>query len=145
LFEEKRKRKPKTTSVSMLLKIMSTTLRDAALPTRAYSTNIHTRARSRAVPTDFHSASHDIYVDNCASRSITNNMDDFIDTPVPADIRIYGTNGVSTGTLMGTVEWEIEDDQGRTHRIRGPNTIYSASNRRVDYGTIPTALGTRCE
>jgi hypothetical protein len=30
---------------------------------------------------------------------------------------------------MGTVEWEIEDDMGRTHKIRVPNTIYSATNR----------------
>jgi hypothetical protein len=56
-------------------------------------------------------------------------MEDFVDEPVPADIRICGTNGMSKGTLMGTVEWEIEDDQGRTHKIRVPNTIYSANNR----------------
>jgi hypothetical protein len=56
-------------------------------------------------------------------------MADFVDTPVPADIRIYGTNGVPTGTLMGTVEWEVEDDQGRMHKIRLPNTIYSSGTR----------------
>jgi hypothetical protein len=54
---------------------------------------------------------------------------DFIDTPVPADVKIYGTNGTSSGTLMGTVEWPIEDDAGHVHRIRIPRTIYSASNR----------------
>jgi hypothetical protein len=56
-------------------------------------------------------------------------MEDFVDDPVPADIRICGTNGTSKGTLMGTVEWEIEDDLGRTHKIRIPNTIYSETNR----------------
>jgi hypothetical protein len=30
---------------------------------------------------------------------------------------------------MGTVEWEIEDDNGMAHKIRIPNTIYSAANR----------------
>jgi hypothetical protein len=56
-------------------------------------------------------------------------MSDYIEEPTQADIRIYGTNGVSTGTLMGTVEWEIEDDHGSTHKIRIPNAIYSATNR----------------
>lgn len=60
---------------------------------------------------------------------ITNDLRDFIDTPVPADVKIYGTNGTSSGTLMGTVEWPIEDDAGHVHRIRIPRTIYSASNR----------------
>jgi hypothetical protein len=74
-------------------------------------------------------SSYDIYVDNCASRSITNDLNDLVDKPTQADVHIYGTNGVSTGTLMGTVEWEIEDDYGSIHKIRIPNTIYSAANR----------------
>jgi hypothetical protein len=68
-------------------------------------------------------------VDNCASRCITNDLRDFVDTPVPADVKIYGTNGTSSGTLMGTVEWPIEDDTGRVHKIRIPRTIYSEGNR----------------
>jgi len=30
---------------------------------------------------------------------------------------------------MGTVEWPIEDDTGRVHKIRIPRTIYSENNR----------------
>ncbi len=79
--------------------------------------------------TYFNTDSYELYVDSCASRCITNDPRDFVDTPIPADIKIlYGTNGTSSGMLMGTVEWPIEDDTGCVHRIRMPRTIYSESN-----------------
>jgi hypothetical protein len=84
---------------------------------------------NRGVPVSFQPGHYEIYVDNCASRSITNDLGDFIDDPIPSDVKIVGTNGVSKGTLMGTVQWTIEDDQGRVHGIKIPNTLYSANNR----------------
>jgi hypothetical protein len=124
---ERTKMKKKRTAVSKILKIMSLSVQRDDV--KIYSNEIPQRERSTNVHTDYHTSTYDIYVDNCASRSITNCMEDFVDEPIPADICICGTNGTSKGTLMGTVEWEIEDDQGRTHKIRVPNTIYSANNR----------------
>jgi hypothetical protein len=101
-----------------------------ALPTKERSVHAHaTTVNSLPKHTYFDTDSYELYVDNCASRCITNDLKDFIDTPVPADVKIYGTNGTSSGTLMGTVEWPIEDDTGRVHNIRIPRTIYSESNR----------------
>jgi hypothetical protein len=100
IFDKEKRRRAKIKSVSAKLKIMSRTLQEYETPTKAYATNISTQKRNNTIHTDFHASSYEIYVDNCASRSITNNLSDFIDTPVPADVRIYGTNGVSTGTLM---------------------------------------------
>jgi hypothetical protein len=77
----------------------------------------------------FDTDSYKLYVDNYASRCITNNLSDFVDPPVPADVKIYGTNGISSGTLMETVEWPIENDTGRVHNVRIPRTIYSDNNR----------------
>jgi hypothetical protein len=66
---------------------------------QAHATTIDTLPRHTYFDTD----SYEIYV-NCASRSITNNLSDFVDQPRPANIKIKGTNGISSGTLMGTVE-----------------------------------------
>jgi hypothetical protein len=101
-----------------------------ALPTKERRVHAHaTTVNSLPKHTYFDTDSYELYVDNRASRCITNDLKDFIDTPVPADVKIYGTNGTSSGTLMGTVEWPIEDDTGRVHNIRIPRTIYSESNR----------------
>jgi hypothetical protein len=104
------------------------------ISTNHTSTHMHcmsstTMQRDRPKPTHYDTDSFDIYVDNCASRSITNDLRDFVDTPVPSNTRIYGTNGVSDGTLMGTVRWSIEDDDGQVHDIVIPNTVYSKGNR----------------
>jgi hypothetical protein len=102
----------------------------AAQPTIETTVQAHaTTLSSLPKPTYFDTDSFELYVDNCASRCITNDLRDFVDMPVPADVKIYGTNGTSSGTLMGTVEWPIEDDTGRVHKIRIPCTIYSEGNR----------------
>jgi hypothetical protein len=75
---------------------------------QAHATTIDALPRHTYFDTD----SYEIYVDNCANRLITNDLSDFVDQPRPANIKIQGTNGISSGTLMGTVEWPIEDDTG---------------------------------
>jgi hypothetical protein len=73
--------------------------------------------------------SFEIYVDNCASRTLTNDLHDFINSPTPTDITILGTNEKSMGTLMGTIKWSIEDDEGMVHDVMIPNSLYSSDNR----------------
>jgi hypothetical protein len=48
---------------------------------QAHSTTVDSLPRHTYFDTD----SYDLYVDNCASRCITNDLRDFVDTPVPAD------------------------------------------------------------
>jgi hypothetical protein len=51
-------------------------------------------------------------VNNGASRSITKNRKDFIDTPCLVYTIIKGYLGTSEASLIGTVRWTIADDQG---------------------------------
>ncbi len=63
-------------------------------------------------------------VDNGASYSISNNIDDFIEPPTKIGPKIQGFAGSLTTSLIGTVKWYITDDDGRTHSIILPNTSY---------------------
>jgi hypothetical protein len=71
----------------------------------------------------FDTDSFDILVNNGASRSITKNRKDFIDTPCLVYTIIKGYLGTSDASLIGTVRWTIADDQGLEHNIILPNTI----------------------
>jgi len=73
----------------------------------------------------FDSDSYDIFVDNCCSKSITNCLDDFIIPPRPSNLLIKGFNGATATTKVGTVQWHLQDDQGRVHKITLPHTYYS--------------------
>jgi hypothetical protein len=73
----------------------------------------------------FDSDSYDIFVDNCCSKSITNCLDDFLEPPRPSNLLIKGFNGATTTTKVGTVQWPLQDDTGRVHRITLPHTYYS--------------------
>jgi len=65
-------------------------------------------------------------VDNCCSKSITNNIKDFIDPPRSTMTKIKGYNGLSTQPfLIGTVKWPIRDDKGKVHEFLLPNTYYA--------------------
>jgi hypothetical protein len=73
----------------------------------------------------FDSDSYDIFVDNCCSKSITNCLDDFIIPPKPSNLLIKGFNGATATTKVGTVQWHLQDDQGRVHKLTLPHTYYS--------------------
>jgi hypothetical protein len=64
-------------------------------------------------------------VDNGASYSISNNIDDFIEPPTKIGPKIQGFAGSLTTSLIGTVQWYITDDNGRTHSIILPYTSYA--------------------
>ncbi len=85
----------------------------------------HQRKRMQARTTSFDQESYELLIDNCASRSITNDLKDFVRPPLPQKTKIEGFSSDSDATLMGTVKWNIEDDEGRIHEIILPNTYYS--------------------
>jgi hypothetical protein len=72
----------------------------------------------------FDSDSYQIMVDNGASYSITNNIDDFIKPPDEKGAKIKGFDGSITRALVGTVRWKIMDDKGKVHNITLPRTSY---------------------
>lgn len=77
-----------------------------------------------------HSYDADSFVmlfDNGSSKCITSNINDFVDKPRMVNVPVAGMGGESRATLVGTVTWSIEDDEGRTHSFRVPNTFYNAS------------------
>ena len=73
----------------------------------------------------FDTDSTDLRVDNHASRCISSHISDFINVPRPVNVSIHGIGGVVRNNMEGTVEWQIEDDDGKKHTIQIPNTIYS--------------------
>jgi hypothetical protein len=73
----------------------------------------------------FDSDSYDIFKDNCCSKSITNCLDDFITPPKPSNLLIKGFNGATATTRVGTVQWHLQDDKGKVHKLTLPHTYYS--------------------
>jgi hypothetical protein len=74
----------------------------------------------------FDTDSFPMLVDNCCSKSITNNINDFIDPPKNTLTKIKGYNGVSTEPLqIGMVKWPIRDGKGKVHQFILPNTYYA--------------------
>ena len=64
-------------------------------------------------------------IDNCASTSITNCLNDFVQPPQTSGKCIQGIGGLTTTLKIGTVAWKIEDDLGFTHTITLPKTYYA--------------------
>jgi hypothetical protein len=48
---------------------------------------------------------------------MTNPDDDFIITPTPIELKIKGIKGYLISTKIGTVRWNIQNDEGRTHQF----------------------------
>jgi hypothetical protein len=90
------------------------------------SANYHDFHSTRPTQIQLDDGAYDIIIDNGASRSITNDLGDFVGNSKPINIQIIGANATSNATLIGTVKWCIEDDDGVKHDISIPNTVYSA-------------------
>jgi hypothetical protein len=90
------------------------------------SANYHDFHGTRPTQIQLDDGAYDIIIDNGASRSITNDLGDFVGNSKPINIQIIGANATSNATLIGTVKWCIEDDDGVKHDILIPNTVYSA-------------------
>jgi hypothetical protein len=79
----------------------------------------------RMYRTIFDSDSQTLRIDNCATRSILSHTEDFITPLTPVKDKIQGISGKIDQSLMhGTIRWYIEDDDGVTHAITLPNSIY---------------------
>ena len=72
----------------------------------------------------FDTDSYSILIDNCASRSITNDSSDFIDEPRKIRGVLTGLGSTVSVKSKGTVKWHIEDDNGKVHNVIVPNTLY---------------------
>jgi hypothetical protein len=71
----------------------------------------------------FDSDSFPIAIDNCSSRTMTNSRRDFLPgTLQRCNIAVKGISGSVRCRLQGTVQWHIEDDQGRAHKFQIENT-----------------------
>ena len=65
--------------------------------------------------TTFDSDSFPIRIDNCATKCITNDKDDFEGSLRKTDKTIKGIGGTIHGIYQGTITWNIEDDDGKIH------------------------------
>jgi hypothetical protein len=92
----------------------------------AMSSNTPHRQKARYMV--FDSGSFPILVDNCASKSITNNLADFLHPPKKTNKVIQGVNGELTALKVGTITWRIQDDRGKTHILQLPNSYYAPSS-----------------
>jgi hypothetical protein len=72
----------------------------------------------------FDSDSRPIRIDNCASFCISNEKKDFVSPLRPLNRKLKGIGGTLNNIQSGTIQWAIEDDMGRTHQIRIPNSLY---------------------
>ncbi len=72
----------------------------------------------------FDSDSYPILVDSGASYTISNDINDFIKPPKESSIRIRGYNRLYSKTKVGTIKWNIQDDDGKMHTITLPGTYY---------------------
>jgi hypothetical protein len=69
-----------------------------------------------------------IAMDNCCSQCITNCLFDFIEPPKKTNVRAKGIGGDVSATMIGTVRWNIEDDNGAAHKFLIPNACYNSGS-----------------
>jgi hypothetical protein len=90
--------------------------------------NADMSAREQREDHGYDSDSYWIAVDNCCSRCITNSLTDFVKPPTRVNVSVRGIGGSVTASLMGTVKWAIEDDDGVVHTFLIHNTYFNAAS-----------------
>lgn len=80
----------------------------------------------RAQPaSEFDTDSFEIGIDNRCSKCISHRKRDFVGELVPTRTRVSGYTGTTTRTLYeGTLQWSVEDDQGRATTFLIPGSVY---------------------
>jgi hypothetical protein len=75
----------------------------------------------------FDSDSFKLYVDNCASKCITNNTDDRQDASESTrSSEIIDGNNVAVRAVR-TIKWDFEDENGTAHSFLIPGSLYVPS------------------
>ena len=86
---------------------------------------------------------------------IINDLKDAVGKPVPIESQIVGfTGGQTLAAFLCTLQWDIEDDEGVSHKIILPNTLYSPEApfhmlspqhwSQIDKDDLPQPKGTWC-
>ncbi|GFH52929.1 hypothetical protein CTEN210_09405 [Chaetoceros tenuissimus] len=76
--------------------------------------------------TKFDTDSGDVGIDNRCSACISHKVDDFVGDLRETNRVIKGYGGTKTANLMvGTIKWNILDDEGMPHEFLIPNSYYS--------------------
>jgi hypothetical protein len=73
--------------------------------------------------TQFDTDSKSIKVDNCATATISNSIDDFEGPVTKTNYRLQGIGGLVGEIMTGTVVWHIEDDEGVVHKTPEPKHL----------------------
>jgi hypothetical protein len=79
---------------------------------------------AEAMKASFDTDSNDIKIDNCATCCISNQVEDFVGPLYPSKRKLRGI-GSSMEVQEGTIQWEIEDDDGVKHKFLIPHSIYA--------------------
>ena len=92
-----------------------------------YAAQARYGASSKNADVVFDTDSTVIRIDNCITACISNDTRDFIGTLMPTTRKVKGISGNSSdlgGVMQGTIQWDLEDDDGVTHCILLPNSYY---------------------
>ena len=73
----------------------------------------------------FDSDSRALYVDNGATTSISNRIEDFVGPVKPVRRQLEGVGTTMSGLSTGTIRWTIDDDDGMPHTFTLPGSIYA--------------------
>ena len=65
-----------------------------------------------------------LLVDNGATACISNKTSNFISILTSTDKVVKGFGGEIHGVSVGTIKWNIEDNEGITHDLVIPNSYY---------------------
>jgi hypothetical protein len=90
-----------------------------------YTTDKSSTQTLRVHQSRFDSDSVPLKVDNCSSRTMSFDKNDFIGPLTPIkNAYVRGIGGKLQGVNLGTIRWCIEDDQGARHDIELPDSFY---------------------
>ncbi len=90
----------------------------------AYNATTKAKQQPSTNHISFDSDSFPITVDNGASYSISNDLKEFVTPPTKIGPKIQGFASSCTTSLIGTVKWHIQCDDGIVNTIILPNTSY---------------------
>ena len=78
-----------------------------------------------AMQASFDTDSSPIRIDNCCSACLSNKIEDFVGPLRPSSRCIQGIGNAMGDIQEGTIQWDIEDDEGVKHKFLIPNSIFA--------------------